>query len=37
MITAVDRVARIAFAVVLLNDAAVAGLFALGLKRPVWR
>jgi hypothetical protein len=30
-------VARVAFAFVLLNYAAVAGLVALGLKRPVWR
>jgi hypothetical protein len=37
MINTVDRVARIAFAFVLLNYAAVAGLFALGLKRQVWR
>jgi hypothetical protein len=37
MINTVDRVARIAFAFVLLNYAAVAGLFALSLKRPVWR
>jgi hypothetical protein len=33
----VDRVARVAFAFVLLNYAAVAGLVALGLKRPLWR
>ena len=32
MINTVDRVARIAFAFVLLNYAAVAGLFALGLQ-----
>jgi hypothetical protein len=37
MISTVDRVARIAFAFVLLNYAAVAGLFALGMKRPLWR
>ncbi len=33
----IDRVARIAFAFVLLNYAAVAGLVALSLKRPLWR
>jgi hypothetical protein len=33
----VDRVARVAFAFVLLNYAAVAGLVALSLKRPLWR
>jgi hypothetical protein len=33
----VDRAARIAFAFVLLNYAAVAGLVALSLKRPLWR
>jgi hypothetical protein len=33
----VDRMARVAFAFVLLNYAAVAGLVALGLKRPLWR
>jgi hypothetical protein len=37
MITTVDRVARIAFAFVLLNYAAVAGLVAVSLRRPVWR
>ena len=37
MINTVDRVARIAFAFVLLNYAAVAGLVALGSKRPIWR
>lgn len=37
MIHTVDRAARIAFAFVLLNYAAVAGLVALGLKRPLWR
>jgi hypothetical protein len=33
----IDRVARVAFAFVLLNYAAVAGLVALSLKRPLWR
>ena len=37
MSNALDRVARIAFAFVLLNYAAVAGLVALSLKRPLWR
>jgi hypothetical protein len=37
MIKTVDRVARVAFAFVLLNYAAVAGLVVLGLKRPIWR
>jgi hypothetical protein len=37
MIRTVDRVARVAFAFVLLNYAAVAGLVALSLKRPLWR
>ena len=37
MIRTVDRVARVAFAFVLLNYAAVAGLVALSLKRPIWR
>jgi hypothetical protein len=37
MIRTVDRLARVAFAFVLLNYAAVAGLVALSLKRPVWR
>ncbi len=37
MTNLVDRVARVAFAFVLLNYAAVAGLVALGLKRPLWR
>lgn len=37
MIHTVDRLARIAFAFVLLNYAAVAGLVALGSKRPLWR
>lgn len=37
MTRTLDRVARIAFAFVLLNYAAVAGLVSLGLKRPVWR
>jgi hypothetical protein len=33
----IDRLARVAFAFVLLNYAAVAGLVSLGLKRPLWR
>jgi hypothetical protein len=33
----VDRIARIAFAFVLLNYAAVAGLVALSFRRPLWR
>ncbi len=37
MITAIDRVARVAFAFVLMNYAAVAGLLALGRKHPLWR
>jgi hypothetical protein len=37
MITTVDRAARIAFAFVLLNYAAVAGLVAVSFRRPVWR
>jgi hypothetical protein len=37
MTNTVDRLARIAFAFVLLNYAAVAGLVALGMKRPIWR
>jgi hypothetical protein len=37
MIHTVDRIAKIAFAFVLLNYAAVAGLVALGSKRPLWR
>jgi hypothetical protein len=37
MIRTVDRLARVAFAFVLLNYAAVAGLVALSMKRPVWR
>jgi hypothetical protein len=37
MIHTVDRIARIAFAFVLLNYAAVAGLVALSFKRPLWR
>ena len=37
MIRTIDRVARVAFAFVLLNYAAVAGLVALSLKRPLWR
>ena len=37
MIRTIDRVARVAFAFVLLNYAAVAGLVALSFKRPLWR
>ena len=37
MTRTLDRLARIAFAFVLLNYAAVAGLVSLGMKRPVWR
>ena len=37
MIKTVERLARVAFAFVLLNYAAVAGLAALASKRPVWR
>ena len=37
MTKTVERLARVAFAFVLLNYAAVAGLVALGSKRPVWR
>jgi hypothetical protein len=37
MIRTVDRLARVAYAFVLLNYAAVAGLVALGTRRPVWR
>jgi hypothetical protein len=37
MTRTLDRFARIAFAFVLLNYAAVAGLVSLGFKRPVWR
>jgi hypothetical protein len=37
MIRTIDRVARVAFAFVLLNYAAVAGLVALSAKRPLWR
>jgi hypothetical protein len=33
----IDRLARVAFAFVLLNYAAVAGLVSLGMKRPLWR
>jgi hypothetical protein len=37
MVRTIDRVARVAFAFVLLNYAAVAGLVALSTKRPLWR
>ena len=33
----VDRAARIAFAFVIMNYAAVAGLLAFALRRKVWR
>jgi len=35
--TAVERAARFAFTFVLMNSAAVAGLFAAVLRRRVWR
>ncbi len=35
--SAFDRAARIAFAFVVLNYSAVAGLLALGFRRKVWR
>ena len=37
MMHTIDRLARVAFAFVLLNYAAVAGLVTLGLRRPLWR
>jgi hypothetical protein len=37
MTRTIDRLARVAFAFVLLNYAAVAGLISLGFKRPLWR
>jgi hypothetical protein len=37
MTRTLERLARIAFAFVLLNYAAAAGLFSVGLRRPVWR
>jgi hypothetical protein len=33
----IDRLARVAFAFVLMNYAAVAALIALGRRRPLWR
>jgi hypothetical protein len=33
----VDRAARVAFAFVVMNCAAIAGLFAFVLRRKVWR
>jgi hypothetical protein len=33
----IDRAARVAFAFVVMNCAAVAGLFAFALRRKVWR
>jgi hypothetical protein len=35
--TLIDRAARVAFAFVLMNYAAVAGLLLLGRKRTLWR
>jgi hypothetical protein len=37
MTNIIKRLARVAFTFVMLNYAAVAGLFALSLKRPLWR
>jgi hypothetical protein len=37
MMRTIDRLAYVAFAFVLLNYAAVAGLVTLGFRRPVWR
>lgn len=37
MTSLVQRLARVAFTIVLLNYAAVAGLLALGRKQPLWR
>jgi hypothetical protein len=37
MMRPIDRLARIAFAFVLLNYAAVAGLVSLSRRRTVWR
>lgn len=37
MMRAVDRLARVAFAFVLLNYAAVAGPLSLWRHRPLWR
>jgi hypothetical protein len=37
MLDVVERVARLSFAFVALNAAAVKGLFALSLGRRVWR
>jgi hypothetical protein len=36
MASFIQRVARVAFTFVMLNYAAVAGLLALGRKRPLW-
>jgi len=35
--SAIERAARIAFAFVVLNCSAVAGLLALGFRKKVWR
>jgi hypothetical protein len=37
MMRSIDRLARMAFAFVLMNYAAVAGLVSLGRRRPLWR
>ena len=37
MMRSIDRLARVAFAFVLMNYAAVAGLVSLGRQRPLWR
>lgn len=33
----IERLARVSFAFVVMNAAAVNGLFAIGLRRRVWR
>jgi hypothetical protein len=33
----IDRLARVAFAFVLMNYAAVAAIIALGRRQPLWR
>jgi hypothetical protein len=37
MISPINRLARIAYAFVLMNYAAVAGLLLLGRQRAIWR
>jgi hypothetical protein len=37
MMSAIERVARVAFTFVLMNYAAVAGLVALGRRQSLWR